>query len=73
MMLGFGFVGMLLFGSALVVLLVGGGALALRQTSGVYLPNRPRQARAHQILSERLARGELTLEEYESLRARIEL
>lgn len=73
MMIGFGLVGMLLFWGALVMLLVGGGALALWQATGTHSPGGRRQATARQILSERLARRELTQEEYEAIRARTEL
>jgi uncharacterized membrane protein len=73
MIIGFGFLGMLLFWGALLVLLVRGGALALRQATGTHSPGGRRQATARQILSERLARGELTQEEYEAIRPRIEL
>lgn len=72
MMLGFGFVGMLLFWGALLALLIGGGALALRQVAGIPAPRARQQGTARQILDERLARGELTQEQYEAIRARIE-
>jgi uncharacterized membrane protein len=72
MMIGFGFVGMLLFWGALLVLLVGGGALTLRQATAIHSPSGRHQGTARQILDERLARGELTQEDYEAIRARIE-
>jgi uncharacterized membrane protein len=73
MMIGFGFVGMLLFWGTLFVLLVGGGALAVRQTPVAYSPSGRRETSVRQILSKRVARGELTREEFEAIRARLEL
>jgi uncharacterized membrane protein len=72
MMIGFGFVGMLLFWGALLALFVGGGALALRQTSGTHSPGGRRQAAVRHILDERLARGEISQEEYQAIRTQLE-
>ena len=72
MMQGFGFVGMLLFWGALLVLVLGGGALAIRQTSSVYSTNGQPQMTPKQILRIRLARGEIAQEQYEAILARIE-
>ncbi|HIP97237.1 MAG TPA: SHOCT domain-containing protein [Anaerolineae bacterium] len=65
--MGFGFVGMLLFWGALLVFLVGGTALVMRQTSGGQ-----RQPTARQVVDERFARGEIRREEYDAIYARIE-
>ena len=71
MMMGFGFLGMLLFWGVLL-LLVGGAILVLRQTAGVRSPGEERQSTARQILDERLARGEISREEYDAVRAQLE-
>ncbi len=72
MMMGFGFLGMLLFWGVLLLLLVGGAILVLRQTAGVRPPGEERRAAARQILDERLARGEINREEYDAVRAQLE-
>lgn len=69
---GFGFLGMFLFWGVLLALLIGGAGIALRQTAGTRLPNRQHEPTARQILDERLARGEITQEEYTALRAHLE-
>ena len=71
MMMGFGFLGMFLFWGALLVLLVGGVVLVLRQTAGIRLSGSPRQPTARQLLDERFARGEISREEYDAIRAQI--
>jgi putative membrane protein len=72
MMMGFGFVGMLLLWGALLALVVGGAVLVFRQTAGTRSPGGQRQLTAHQVLDERFARGEISREEYETIRAHIE-
>ncbi len=72
MMMGFGFLGMLLFWGVLLLLLVGGAILVLRQTAGVRPPGEERRSAARQILDERLARGEINREEYDAVRAQLE-
>ena len=72
MMMGFGFVGMFLVWGVLVALLAGGVVLVLRQTSGSYPPAKQSQRTARQILNERLARGEISRQEYETVRVQIE-
>ena len=72
MMMGFGFLGLLLFGGALLALLGGGAALVSRQATGTQALGGPEQPTARQILDERLARGEISQEEYDLIRARIE-
>ena len=67
MMIGFGFLGMFLLWGAMFALLVGGAALVLRQTAGARLPVRQRQPTARQVLDERLAQGEISREEYETI------
>ena len=69
---GFGFLGVFLFLGALLLLLIGGAALVIRQTAGTRLSSQQHEPTARQILDERLARGEISQEEYEALRARIE-
>lgn len=72
MMMGFGFLGMFLFWGVLLVLLVGGGVLVLRNMTGIRLPGGQRQPTARQVLDERFARGEISREEYDAIRTRIE-
>jgi len=70
--MGYGFIGMFLFWGLLLALLIGGAVLVIwlaaraRPSSGVP----PTTAR--QVLDERLARGEISKEEYDALRAKIE-
>jgi putative membrane protein len=71
-MMGFGFLGMLLFWAVLLVFLVGGAILVFRQATGTRLPGGQRQPTARQVLDERFARGEISLEEYEAIRTQIE-
>jgi len=66
MMMGFGFLVLLLIGGVLLLPLLGG---ASRNILGL---GNSRQPTARQVLDERLARGEISAEEYETLRARIE-
>ncbi len=76
MMFGFGLL-VLLFGGLLVALLQGGSGLLskagdvdLSDLSG--LSGQGQQPSAREVLDERLARGEISPEEYEAIRARIE-
>ena len=66
MMMGFGFLGMLLFWGLFLALIVGGMAFLVRQKSD---SGSARDTTALRILDERLARGELSREEYETIRA----
>ncbi|MFO7741736.1 MAG: SHOCT domain-containing protein [Anaerolineae bacterium] len=72
MMLLFGFLGLILFGGILVAVLVGGGALARHQGSGIGLSGQRREPTARDTLDERLARGEISREEHEAIRQQIE-
>lgn len=70
--MGFGFLAMLLFWGALLAILVGGAALLLGKTTGTsVLATKPQQT-PRQLLDERLARGEISPEEYEEIRIRLE-
>ena len=71
-MMGFGFFGMLLFWSALLVPLVGGTVLVLRQIAGARSSGEQRRPTARQVLDERFAQGEISREEHEPIRARLE-
>lgn len=67
-MMGFGFLGMLLFWGIFLALVAGGAAWLVRQSrASGEVPEKT----ARQILDERLARGEITPEEYETLRAKL--
>lgn len=72
MMMGFGFLWMLLFWGALLALLAGGAVLVFRQSAGAHLFGGQRQPTARQILDERFARGEINREEYDAMRLRLE-
>jgi uncharacterized membrane protein len=71
-MMGFGLLGLLLLGGVLVAVLLGGAGLVSRNDSnGQWLVGQ-RQPTARHVLDERLARGEIGREEYESIRVRLE-
>jgi len=74
MMFGFGLLVLLFFGGLFVALLQGGSGLLSKagdiDLSG--LSGQRQQPTARQVLDERLARGEISPEEYEAIRARIE-
>jgi uncharacterized membrane protein len=72
MMMGFGFGGMFLFWGALLALLIGGAAWVLRLSTGTDVSAQSTRAAARQVLDERLARGEITREEYDLVLVRIE-
>lgn len=72
MMMGFGFLLLLLLGGVLVAVLLGGLGLMSRKDGGVRWPGGQRQQTARQVLDERFARGEVSAEEYETVRAQIE-
>jgi uncharacterized membrane protein len=71
MMMGFGLIGLLLLGGVVIALLIGGASL-LRQFSGPGPSGKESERTARRLLDERLARGEVTLEEYEAIRATLE-
>jgi putative membrane protein len=72
MMMGFGFLWLLVLGGALVVVFLGGlGLLAGKNSNSQWLGGQ-RQPTARQILDERFARGEISAEEYETVRAQLE-
>ncbi len=52
--------------------LVGGAASALRQITGIRSSGGQRRPAARQALDERFARGEISQEEYDEIRARLE-
>ena len=73
MMMGYGFLGMFLFWGLLLALLVGGVVLvAWLVARGRPSGGAPPVSTARQVLDERLARGEISKEEYDALRAKIE-
>ena len=72
MMILFGLLGLLLFGGILVALL-GGGAALLSSRGSTSTPRRESQGpTAREVLDRRLARGEISREEYEAIRDQIE-
>ena len=64
MMMGFGFGGVFLFWGALLALLAGGAAYLFHMAIGAQVPVRTGSPTAREILDERLARGEITQQEY---------
>jgi putative membrane protein len=72
MMMGFGFLWLLILGGALVAVLLGGAGLLSRKGSNSQWLGGQRQPTARQILDERFARGEINAEEYETVRAQLE-
>ena len=69
--MGFGAIAMVLFWGVVIALIAGGVALLARQVGG-YAPSAAKQQpTARQILDERLARGEVSREKYDALRAKI--
>jgi uncharacterized membrane protein len=71
MMMGFGLVALLLLAGGLVTVLVGVPALASGKRVGVVWADGEHHRTARQILDERLARGEISRDEHEAIRARI--
>ena len=71
MMMGFGLIGLLLLGGVVIALVVGGAGL-LRQFSGPRTFGEEAGRTPRQMLDERLARGEISREEYEAIRAMLE-
>jgi putative membrane protein len=72
MMMGFGFLWLLVLGGAFVAVLLGGAGLLSRKGSNSQWLGGQRQPTARQILDERFARGEIGTEEYETVRAQLE-
>lgn len=72
MMMGFGFLGMLLFWGLFLALIVGGMVFLVRQMNQTRPPGTGSDRTALRILDERLARGEISLEEYRALRDALE-
>lgn len=70
-MMGFGAIGMVLFWGVVIALIAGGAMLLVRQASGYASPGAQEGHSARRILDERLARGEISREEYDELRAKI--
>lgn len=69
--MGFGAIAMVLFWGVVIALIAGGVALLARQAGGFSQSAAKQQPTARQILDERLARGEVSREEYDALRAKI--
>ncbi|MBU0702421.1 MAG: SHOCT domain-containing protein [Chloroflexi bacterium] len=72
MMMGFGFLVLLLLGGILLVPLLGGIGLVSHKSGNFQWPEGQHQPTARQVLDERFARGEINREEYETIRAQIE-
>ena len=76
MMMGFGLIGLLVAGGAILVAVLGGlglGGIGLMSRKGVGKQSLGGERQpARQVLDERLARGEISREEYETIRAQLE-
>ncbi len=72
MMMGFGFLWLLLLGGALVAALFGGAGLLFHEGSGSRRLDGQRRPTARQVLDERFACGEIGVEEYRAIREQIE-
>ena len=72
MMMGFGFLGILLLGGLVLALLIGGVVAVPRQAGDTRWFGGQRQPTARQVLDARFARGEIDREEYDTIRAQIE-
>ena len=70
-MMGFGLLLLLAAGVAIVVALFGGRSLVTGQDRAYAWSGREHHPAAREILDERLARGEITVDEYEALRTHI--
>lgn len=62
---------MVLLWGVVIALIAGGAALLVRQASGFSSADSRGKPDARQILDERLARGEISRDEYDELRARL--
>jgi putative membrane protein len=69
--MGFGAIAMVLFWGVIIALIAGGVALLVRQAGGYSPFAAKQQPIACQILDERLARGEISREEFDALRTKI--
>ncbi len=72
MMMGFGLLWLVLIGGAVLVFALGGLGLVSRKGAGAQWGGAQRQPAARQVLDERLARGEVSSQEYEAIRAQLE-
>jgi uncharacterized membrane protein len=72
MMMGFGALGLLFVGAVVLALLGGGAALLSRQSAGTHNLFGTERPTPRQLLDERLAAGEISQEEYDSILARLE-
>ena len=77
MMMGFGLIGLLFVGGVILVAVLGGlglGGLGLVSRKGAHAQwsGGQRQPAASQVLDERFARGEVSSQEYEAIRAQLE-
>jgi uncharacterized membrane protein len=66
-----GFLGLVLLGGVLVALLVGAGVFFQRQAGSGGASGESERATAREVLDRRLALGEISREEYETIRDQI--
>lgn len=72
MMMGFGLLGLVLIGGIALVAVLGGSGLVSRKGTGAQWLGGQSQPAARQVLDERFARGEITADEYKTIRAQLE-
>jgi uncharacterized membrane protein len=71
-MMGFGLVVFLLIGGVVLVAILGGLGVVSRKGTETQWLGGQRQPAARQVLDERFARGEISSNEYETIRAQLE-
>ncbi|MGD1995963.1 MAG: SHOCT domain-containing protein [Anaerolineae bacterium] len=71
-MMGFGFLGMLLFWGFSIAIVIGGALLVIWLAKATRPSMSQRLSTARQTLDERFAKGEIDQEEYEAIRSQIE-
>jgi len=71
-MMMFGLLGLFLVGGMALVAVLGGLGLVSRKGTSVQVSGSPRQPAARQVLDERFARGEITADEYGTIRTQLE-
>ena len=72
MMMGFGLLVLLLLGGGLIAVLLGGAGLASGKGAVAQWLGAPSQSTARDVLDARYARGEISRQEYETIRAQID-
>ena len=72
MMMGFGLLVLFLLGGGLIAVLLAGAGLASRKGAVAQWLGGTRQSTPREVLDARYARGEISLQEYETMRGQID-